>query len=89
MLVVWLCLIFDVIPFLSSVWVVLGCYSHEKEKYATNMFVLFCGNNKTKILPFFFTPNSIEVYEVRYIWYQSQVETLGSNWAQNAPTCLL
>ena len=24
---------------------------------------------------------------VRYIWYQSQVETLANNWAQNAPAC--
>ena len=35
----------------------------------------------------FFTPNRIEVQEVHYIWYQSQVETLGTKWTQNAPTC--
>ena len=31
------------------------------------------------------SPNGIEVH---YIWYQSQVETLGTKWAQNAPTCV-
>ena len=41
---------------------------------------------KKKILPLFL-PNDVKVQEVRYIWYQSQVETLGTKWAQNAPTC--
>ena len=46
-----------------------------------------CNSSKVKkILPLFL-PNDIKVQEVHYIWYQSQVETLGTKWAQNAPTC--
>ena len=42
------------------------------------------------------THSDNEVYWVSYIWYQSQVETLGTNWAQKSyymfyfgTTCLL
>ena len=54
------------------------------------MIELPCNSSKVKkkfFLPLFF-PNDVKVQEVRYIWYQSQVETLGTNWAENTPTCL-
>jgi len=72
--------------FLSSSYL-LG---HVSLKYHfpsnTNRVNYFVVAVNRKISPFF-TPNGINVQGVHYIWYQSQVETLGTKWAQNAPTC--
>ena len=50
----------------------------------TNMFDSLRSNEGTNFFLPLSSPNGIEVH---YIWYQSQVETLGTDWAQNVPTC--
>ena len=44
---------------------------------ATNMIDSFYSNSKKQYFLPLFMPNAIEVKEVCYRWYQSQVETLG------------